>query len=541
MYPYRLRILCFVLLLACVMPAEGQVLPDRCSNTPARSWWNVQGYDLQVAFDTASTAISGSCTITATVTGRPCDSLQIDLDSTLQIDSVWNTNGIFSFSGDSGIYYVHDHFTALGQGDTFILTVSYHGKVKEALRAPWDGGMVRARDSSGNPWMAIACQSEGGSVWFPCKNFQGDEPEHVMVAYTVPEALSAIGNGRLQQVSPVSEKHTRTWTWSVASPINNYDITFYIGRYVHWSDSVQGRNGLLRLDYYVLPEHLEQARRQFAVVKPMLQCFEEKIGPYPFYEDGYKLVEAPYLGMEHQSAVAYGNGYQMGYEGMDRSETGAGLDFDFIIIHESGHEWFGNSITSYDKADTWIHEGFTSYTETIFEECLKGKERAFMYQRGKKHNVKNNAPVQGKYDQCDEGSADHYDKAAFMIHMIRVVMDHDSLFFAMLRDMNRQYYHRIVAGHEIETFINSYSGRNFDKIFDQYLRMQSLPGLEIRKEKGGIAYRWINCTPGFNMPVLLWIKEQQVWVYPEEQWKQLRIKTGKMKVSPDFLINTMIH
>lgn len=523
-------------LLCAGLTATAQPLSLRCTNNAARSWWDVQGYELDLVFDTASTQISGSCRITARITGKDRDSLQLDLEEPLRIDSVTLNGRRLGCSPDAGAWFVKGPFADMALHDSFSLLVAYHGAVRQARQAPWDGGMVRSRDSAGNNWLAIACQSEGAGIWFPCKNFQGDEPDAgVRMSYTVPAGLTAIGNGRLLGRKPVAAGQ-ETWTWSVSASINNYDITFYIGNYVHLADSIRGSKGLLTLDYYVLPGHREQALRQFAVVKPMLLCFEDKIGPYPFYEDGYKLVEAPYLGMEHQSAVAYGNGYRMGYHGLDRTGTGAGLDFDFIIIHESGHEWFGNSITAYDKADTWIQEGFTTYTETIFEECLKGKERALLYQQGKVRNIRNDRPVQGAADQCDEGSGDHYDKAAFMIHMIRQVMDNDSLFFAMLRDMSRTYYHRLVTGWETEQFINNYSGRDFSKVFEQYLRRKDLPVLEIRRKSGVVRYRWGRCVPGFDMPVRIYAGKMARWLNPTPGWQEMKLP-GKIRKDASFLLD----
>jgi aminopeptidase N len=511
-----------------------------CSNGPARAWWDVQQYNLSITFDTASADINGVNIIDARVVIPPADALQIDLNTPLRLDSVVYKGQQLSFNREGNAFFVKGAFSSLLTGDTFQLAVYYSGSPVEADRAPWGSGFVRTKDSNGNPWLAVACQGDGGSVWFPCKNFQGDEPEKVITRFTVPASLSAIGNGRLQDNVLSADSRTRTWTWMVENPINNYDITFYIGDYIHLKDSMDGAGGRLTIDYYVLRENQEKALKQFSVTRPMLSCFEEKIGPYPFYKDGYKLVDAPYLGMEHQSAIAYGNGYQMGYRNRDRSGTGVGLMFDFIIIHESGHEWYGNSITAYDKADTWIHEGFTTYTETIFAECLLGKEKAFEYQHGKRQILRNDRPAQGAYNQCDEGSGDHYDKAAFMIHMIRVIMNDDTRFFAMLREMSRKYYHSIVTGKEIEGFINTYSGKDFSTVFDQYLRSAAIPVLEIKKvKKGRLSYRWSGSVPGFNMQVVIKAGNKAITLYPTGQWNNLKLADdpASISVSEDFLVD----
>lgn len=519
-----------------------------CTNNAARSWWDVQHYEINLQVDTGNGFLSGYVNITANITGTIGDSLQIDLQEPLKI------NSISTFSPErvarplqwiksGNAYYVIGDLKSISQNDTIKLSIQYEGIPQIAARPPWDGGIVLDRDRKGTRWMAVACQGIGASVWFPCKDFQGDEADKGMqLTMTVPDGLTMIGNGRCLTEKVASDPGKNSWTWRVSNPINNYDISFYIGDYVHWSDTLQGLKGKLDLDYWVLREHLSKAKKQFTVVKPMLHCFEEKMGPYPFYEDGYKLVESPYLGMEHQSAVAYGNEYKMGYLGRDRSKSGAGLKFDFIIIHESGHEWFGNSITSYDKADTWIHEGFTTYTETIFAECLLGKEEAFKYQRGKRSIIHNDRPVQGNYNECDEGSGDHYDKASFIIHMIRLLINDDAKFFGMLKEMNNRFYHKIITGKEMEEFINEYSGQNFGNVFDQYLRTIQVPELDIKNEKGWLSYRWINCIPGFDMPVLILADGEKVWLYPTTEWESdPGSKYREFTLSEDFLANLRLR
>jgi aminopeptidase N len=540
----RFLIILYVSLLAGISaPAQQN---NFCDNNTARSWWDVQYYEINLQVDTANGFLSGYVNITANVTGPVGDSLQIDLQEPLKITSV-STFGSdhemkpLQWIKSSNTYYVMGDLKSISKNDTLKLQIQYEGIPQVAARPPWDGGIVMDRDKKGTRWMGVACQGTGASVWFPCKDFQGDEADKGMqLTMAVPEGLAMIGNGKCLIENKKSNAGKTTWAWHVINPINNYDISFYIGDYVHWSDTLNGVKGKLTLDYWVLRENLSKAKKQFEVVKPMLHCFEEKMGSYPFYEDGYKLVESPYLGMEHQSAVAYGNEYKMGYLGRDRSNTGAGLKFDFIIIHESGHEWFGNNITSYDKADTWIHEGFTTYTETIFAECLLGKEKAFKYQRGKRSIIHNDRPVQGNYNECDEGSGDHYDKAAFMIHMIRLIMDDDTKFFGMLKAMNNQFYHKIITGKEMEGLINEYSGKNFAKVFDQYLRTKQVPELEIKKNKGALSYRWTNCVPGFDMPVLILADGKKIWLYPTTEWRSNKEKKyRKIVLSEDFLVNSV--
>lgn len=533
-----------LLLLCCLLNIAAYAQDRQCDNNTARSWWDVQRYTITTEIDTASGYLNGYAIVEVKITGNMGDSMQIDLQEPMNITDIKSTpelGGTLRWVRAGNAYYITGDFSTLAANSNFILAIGFEGTPRIARHAPWDGGLVLDRDSKGERWIGLVCQGDGASIWFPCKNFQGDEPDKgMMLTMIVPEGITMVSNGQCMAEGVKADAGRVRWTWNVVNPINNYDITFYVGDYVHWSDTLAGAKGNLSIDYYVLRDNLAKAKKQFSVVKPMLQCFEEKIGPYPFYGDGYKLVDAPYLGMEHQSAIAYGNQYKMGYLGRDRSRTGAGLDFDYIIIHESGHEWFGNNITAYDKADTWIQEGFTTYTETIFEECLKGKERAFKYQQGKRYLIQNDRPVQGQFNRCDEGSGDHYEKGASLVHMIRMIMDDDAKFFGMLREMNTRYYHRLVSGKEIETFLTEYSGKNLTKLFDQYLRQSNIPTLEIEREKGRIAYRWSDCVPGFNMPVLVKIDEKNTWLSATDNWQELPLKAKKVSVDENFLVNKAI-
>lgn len=530
-------ILIGVLLISHPLWAQNKLL-NQCDNNPYRSWWDVTSYDLHIDFtDTLTGTIRGFNRISARVVGVPGQAMQIDLDSPLTIDTIL-------FKGKrinpqrNGLTVAN--FSQLHDGDTFSVKVFFHGRPIDAKNPPWLGGFIRKRDSLGKLWWAVACEGKGAALWFPCKNFRGDEPDKVTMTYTVPRHLMAIGNGRLVDSTVVNNGHAQRFVWEVNNPINNYDITFYIGDYIHWSDTFHGLNGLLDLDYYVLRRHERKAKKQFAEVKTMLSCFENHFGPYPFYKDGYKLVEAPYLGMEHQSAIAYGNHFKMGYLGEDRSKTGVGLLFDFIIIHESAHEWFGNSITAYDEADSWIHEGFASYAETVFAECIAGRKKAFEYQRGKRRTIQNDIPIEGKFNQCDEGSSDAYDKAGFMLHQIRILMKSDSAFFNMIKAMNATYRHQIVTGKEIENFIIRYSGLQLSAYFNQYLRTANLPTLAFwQGTEGKIWYQWKNCVPGFEMSVIYKDKGKEYWLYPQTEPKVLKDKNLKSaeKMSKDFLID----
>ncbi|MEO9257223.1 MAG: M1 family aminopeptidase, partial [Crocinitomicaceae bacterium] len=355
--------------------------------------------------------------------------------------------------------------------------------------------------------------------------------------------FTTIGNGRL--IESIKKGGKTISHWRVVNPINLYDVTFYIGDYVHWSDTLNGEKGVLNLDYYVLRENLDRAKLQFAMVKQMIHCFEFWLGPYPFYEDGYKLVESPYLGMEHQSAVAYGNDYKMGYYGMDRSHTGVGLLFDFIIVHESAHEWFGNSISANDVAYSWIQEGFTTYCESIFTECAFGKEQATKYQLGQWNIISNKSPIEGVVDMCDGGSVDQYEKASSIIHMIRQIINDDEQFRQLLRALNKTFYHKTVDGPTVEKFINDFTKHDFTQVFNQYLRTVQIPRLAFKMVDSTLSYRWDNTIDEFDMPVLIQIDEVQQWLFPTNLWQDTTLNTTldlktQVKIDPNFLVRKKI-
>ncbi|MFT4062282.1 MAG: M1 family metallopeptidase [Edaphocola sp.] len=531
-----------MLLLLCRGCQETMAANDAaCTNNGARNWWHANSYSINLRLDTIQwqMAVEAALEVGAVTTAN--DSLQLDLAPQWQVTGITIDDAERNFSYDSltKAYFLKG-FRGAPPGSIFRIKISYHGWPQTTLKAPWGSGLVLKRSAMGLPWLGLACQADGASIWLPCKNWQGDEPDSVSMAITVPAGLTAIANGRLLRQTSDSNGRFSTFYWHTASAINLYDITFYIGDYLHWHDVYSGQSDTLSLDYYALRENESKARKQFEEVKPMLRCFEGKVGRYPFYKDGYKLVEAPYLGMEHQSAIAYGNEYNMGYRGKDRSKTGIGLKFDFIIIHESAHEWYGNSITAYDKADTWIHEGFTSYLETIYAECLLGKVAAYQYQWGKRDLIENDKPVRGSYNACDEGSGDHYDKGAFMVHMIREMMHDDKKFYAMLQEMNRVFFHKIVRGADMEHFMEQYSGLELSSFFKQYLDGKTWPTLEVNTHEGkAIAYRWVDCVPGFNMPAVVLINGKETRLPATTQWQSQHLGQNKWKIypSPDFLFN----
>lgn len=505
----------------------------RGSITPERAWWNVMKYELHVTPNFLNFTISGSTTIFFKATKKINKRMQVDLQDPLVIDSAFLNGIAVSFVRDGDAWFIQLPNkrlpkSILTDATMHQLRMVYHGVPKPALRAPWDGGIVWKKDANGNPWIGTACQGLGASVWWPCKDHQSDEPDlGVSISVTAPDTLMNISNGRLKNVV-ADGKGNKIWTWEVTKPINLYNVTMNIGKYAHFADTLMGENGKLDLDYYVLDYNLEKAKQQFIQAKTMLHAFEYWFGAYPFYEDGYKLVESNYLGMEHQSAVAYGNNFANGYRGTDLSGTGWGLKWDFIIIHESGHEWFGNNISTKDVADMWVHESFTNYSETLFTDYMFGTDAGNAYVQGTRKRITNDKPVIGKYNVNNQGSGDMYYKGGNMIHMIRQIIGDKSTFRMLLRDMNEKFKYKTVTTKEIEDFITIRTGFNLSKMYDQYLRTTQIPTLEYYLETvigmQTLYYRWNNCIAGFNMPILLPGNSNEKYglLLATEKWQKMR-------------------
>ena len=506
----------------------------RGSVTPERAWWNVIRYDIGVEPDYRHKTISGKNVITCRATADG-SIMQIDMQQPMAITSVSINKKALAAVREGNVYHITTG--PVKKGALLTLDISFSGKPREAVNPPWDGGWIWRKDASGAPWMTVACQGLGASSWYPCKDYQGDEPDDgAELHITVPDTLVGVGNGRLKSTVK-NDNHTTTYTWAVVNPINNYTIVPYVGKYVHWSEVYEGEKGKLDCDYWVLREDEEKGRKQFTQVKSMLQCFEHWFGPYPFYEDGYKLVESPHLGMEHQSAVAYGNKFQNGYLGKDLSRTGWGLKWDFIIVHESGHEWFGNNITSNDVADMWVHEGFTSYSETLYTECMFGKQAGSEYCIGTRRAVENETPVIGKYGVNKEGSVDMYYKGENMLHTIRQIIGDDDKFRNMLRGVNQQFYHQTVTTKQIEDYLSRNAGTDLSTVFDQYLRTTMIPVLEYKYVNGSLNYRWNNCVQGFDMPMKI-ITDREVWIKPTSNWQTLALTSAAFKIDPNFYVSS---
>lgn len=493
----------------------------RGSITPQRAWWDLTYYHLNVKVDPEAKSISGSNEIRYTVLS-PGQELQIDLQPPLALERAEQDGQALKISPQGRNAYFIRLNKEQPRGSHQSLKVWYSGQPRAARNAPWDGGFSWSEDAEGEPFIATSCQGLGASAWWPCKDHPYDEPDSQAISITVPQDLTDVSNGRLRSIKENSDG-THTFNWFVANPIGNYGVNVNIAVYAHFSDTFPGEKGPLSLDYYVLPQDLEKARVQFQQAKLMLKAFEFWFGPYPFYEDGYKLVQVPYLGMEHQSSVTYGNHFRNGYLGRDLSNTGWGLKWDYIIIHESGHEWFANNITYRDIADMWIHESFTDYSEALFTEYYYGKAAATEYVVGLRPLIANRSPIEGVHGVNAEGSTDMYYKGANLLHTIRQIIDDDEKWRAILRGLNKDFYHQTVDGKQVEAYISQHSGKNLQKVFDQYLRNTEVPVLEYKIQGKRLKYRWNNCINGFEMPVKVTLAPGKYeFIFPTTKWKNSR-------------------
>ncbi|MBB6463758.1 M1 family metallopeptidase [Flammeovirga kamogawensis] len=511
----------------------------RGSITPEREWWDLKYYHLSIEVLSESKSIIGTNKVEYTVLS-PFQVMQIDLQQPMEITKVLQDDKELKFIRNGNAFFITlDKQQNVGEVNSIV--IYYNGQPREAVNAPWDGGFTWNKDTNGNDFIATSCQGLGASVWWPVKDHMYDEPDSMMISVEVPNLLMDVSNGQLLKVEKNRKKKTKTYHWFVDNPINNYGVNVNIGDYAHFSNKYDGEKGELSLEYYVLKPNLEKAKKQFQQTKEMLEAFEHWFGPYPFYEDGFKLVEVPYLGMEHQSSVTYGNKFQNGYLGKDLSGTGWGLKFDFIIVHEAGHEWFANNITDKDIADMWIHESFTSYSECLFVEYFYGKEAGQEYVRGTRRSIQNDKPIIGIYGVNAEGSGDMYYKGSNMLNMIRQITNDDDKWLSTLRGLNKDFYHQTVETTQIENYLITHLGFDAEPIFDQYLRTSQVPILEYKIAKNRLSYRFTSAISTFKMPVDMVLGEKVERMDVTTEWKSVELKEDiqEIKVNPNYYIGIM--
>ncbi len=529
---YLLLLLWSVSISVNAQPLSTKADSLRGSLNENRDWFDILKYDIDVSPNIETKSISGYVVWRAKAI-KQTKQIQIDLQQPLIIDSILINNIEVGKNQKLLNDWVKIPFTRANNiaiatpnqsfkiNSEFTVCIYYHGKPREAVRPPWDGGWIWTKDINGKPWISVACQGLGASVWYPCKDIQSDEPDQgASVRMFVPEGTKLISNGR-----PTNTDLPNYYGWKVTNPINNYNIIPYIGDYVGWNEKYKGLKGDLDIHYWVLREDSAKARQQFVQVPKMLKAFEYWFGPYPFYEDGFQMVQSPHLGMEHQSAIAYGNKFSNGYLGSDLSQSGWGMKWDYIIVHESGHEWFANNITTKDIADMWVHEGFTSYSETLFTDYYYGKKAGDEYTFGLRDRIENDIPIIGKYGVNKEGSNDMYAKGAVMLHSIRSAIHNDSIFRSILIGLNQDFYHQTITTGQIENYISTKSGINFSKVFDQYLRTVQIPILSLSYDEREkiLTYQYKNCINGFNLPLHFTYQNQPFDFLPLDYTPQKRL------------------
>jgi aminopeptidase N len=504
--------------------------------TPERVWWDLNHYDLSVEVHPNTQRIMGTNTMTYTVLEEGVNELQIDLQTPMELTSITQDGVALEVRSEGNAHFIKLK-KKQEEGATYTLKMDFKGKPHKAKNAPWDGGFSWKKDEKGRHFIATSNQAIGASVWWPNKDHNYDEVDSLDMHVTVPKNLVDVSNGRLVGID--STTTTKTYHWTVKNPINSYGVNLNIGAYTHFKEVYQGEKGSLDMDYWVIEGNEEKAKEHFKQAPMMIEAFEHWFGPYPFYEDSYKLVEAPYLGMEHQSSITYGNKYQNGYLGRDLSKTDWGLKFDFIIIHESGHEWFANNITSKDVADLWIHESFTCYSENLYLDYHFGKEASAEYVIGLRRNIRNDEPIIGTYDVRKTGSgSDMYYKGANMLHMLRTLVEDDALWREALRGLNTKFCHQTVTTKQIENYLSRKLDKDLSAFFNQYLRTKDVPILEYQKLRNKITFRYTNVVSGFDMPIQMVINGEKEWIYPSKQWRTFKAngKIKKLKIADDFYV-----
>lgn len=521
-------------------PPKGFTRADQLRGqvTSERAWWDLQHYDLDVEVMPKTKRLKGSTTISF-LTVASGDRMQVDLQEPLAVTKVVHGDAELEFEREGSVYWIQ-FGEALPASVEDKIQVFYEGEPLESKNPPWSGGLTWQKDDKGNPFIATTCQGIGASIWWPNKDHGADEPDRgVDIRVTVPKGLTAVANGRLIEETKNKKAKTSTFHWQVTKPINNYCVNVNIGNYVSWQDTYKGEHGELDIEYWVLKGQEKEAKEQFKQLPMTIEAFEHWFGKYPFYEDSYKLVVVPYLGMEHQSSVTYGNEFKNGYRGRDLSGTGVGLKFDYIIIHEAAHEWWGNNVSMKDTADMWIHEGFGTYAESCYVEYHFGREDAETYNVGLRKGISNDKPIIGQYGLNNRGSGDMYPKGANILHTMRYMLDDDEKWLAMLRGIQSEFWHQTVTTEQVETYINEATGFDFSLVFDQYLRTKDLPLLKYSKKGKTVSVWFEKVVPGFTAPVVLHLngKAQRVMLSEEPMEITLKSKLKTFKLDRNYYMN----
>lgn len=496
--------------------------------TPFRDAIDVISYDLNIKVNIADKFIEGYNDIIFRANANVKE-VQFDLFENMKIVDVLKGNTSLIFRREHNAFFINFP-DGIIKGQIYKVRVKYNGNPTAAKNAPWNGGFVWSKTPSGKPWVGVACEGEGASLWWPNKDHLSDEPDTMWIRIAVPDSLQNVSNGQFRGKEKLGNGYTR-WDYFVSYPINNYNVTLNISDYAHFNDFHVNGSDTLKMDYYVLPENLEKAKIQFQQAKKTIEAFEHYFGKYPFYRDGYKLIETPYAGMEHQSAIAYGNKYMPGYWGRHLP----GIDFDYIIIHETGHEWWGNNVSVKDIADLWVHEGFCTYSEVLYVEYTLGKEAAERYALNMRKRIRNDRPIIGDYEVNKEGSGDMYNKGAVMLHTLRKWMNNDALFLSILKNIQTEFAYQTVTTKQIENYIETKSGMNLKPFFNEYLRKAKPPVLEYYFEGKGkdrkFIYRW-NAQKGFEMPVYVTLEKGKFTKLTPVHLNQnapLKVKPKKLK------------
>ena len=499
----------------------------RGSLTPLRTCYDVVFYDLNVVIDDHEEFIERSYNEIYFLSEDYVSSLQIDIFTNMEILLIQFEGKELNYSREYNAVFI-DFPRVILQNEFLSFKIWYSGYPRKAVNPPWDGGFSWEIDKNNNPWIGVSCQGLGASSWWPCKDHQSDEPDSMRITVSCRNPLKAIANGNLRKEYKTWNRYIQdsvnVFEWFVSYPINNYCVSINIGDYIHFSDYYMSNNDSLDLSYYVLSYNESKAKDHFQQVIPMMECFESYFGPYPFLRDGFALIETSYLGMEHQSGIAYGNNYLPGYYGNKRFISD--LDFDFIIIHETGHEWWGNSITTNDIADMWIHEGFCTYSEVLYVECLYGYDKMLEYVNNQRRNIRNDKPIVAPYHVNCQGSSDMYNKGSLILHTLRTLIQDDDLWFEILIELNNRFRYQTLDADDIINYIISKTGKNLELFFDQYLNYSYLPEFQYRLIQEGrdvvLLYRW-EAIKDFNMPVLVYNGDKDVWIYPASSWKEINL------------------